>query len=276
MPVANAVRFLMMTLRQKHSRHVGDATMVMFSTDERPPADPATVEAPRGVSEYDYAISLLHDYDCWDEIPDAVRQFLLRKDPAYGTLRHEEWLDKPHFRIRVMGPEYMLAAAEARARDLGMNATIFVAALSNLESRIIGETMGLLGKEVERYDRPLAAPSIHLMGGELVVNTGPNPGSGGRNSEFAVGAAQRIAGSRRIVIGSADSDGCDGPTSFAGGIVDGETMARAEALGLDVAAAQRRHDTSTLLHGLGDAIDTGVLHTNVQDLRVVYVGPHEG
>ncbi|MGI6367621.1 MAG: DUF4147 domain-containing protein [Anaerolineae bacterium] len=277
MPVANAVRFLLTTLREKHSRLVGDATLIMLSTDERPPAMPTALDKPRrNQDEYDYAIQLLHDYGCWDEIPEAVRAHLLRKDPAYGTLRREEWWDRPHFRIRVMGPEYMLAAAERRARELGLNATIMASALSDLEANVVGKTMGTIAREIERHDRPLQAPSVFLMGGELVVNAGAGAGRGGRNSEFVTGAALRIAGSERIVIASGDSDGADGPTDFAGGMVDGFTLARAEAAGLDVHQALRTHDTCTFLQGLGDAFDTGILNTNVQDLRVVYVGAGAG
>ncbi len=273
MLVANAIRNLLVTQRLKDSRHVGEATLIMLSTDERPPATSATLEKPRGITdEYDHAIYLLKEYGCWDEIPEVVRQFLLRRDPAYTTLRADEWYDKPHFRIRVMGPEYMLAAAEKKAAEMGLNATIMASSLSNLESRVVGDTMGYVAREIERYGRPLAAPAVFFLGGELVVTTGKNPGLGGRNQEFVLGAAQRIAGSRRIVIGSADSDGSDGPTDYAGGIVDGETVARAAAAGLDVATELRRHNTNGLLRGIGDAIDTGILKTNVQDLRVVYVG----
>jgi glycerate 2-kinase len=276
MPVANAVRFLLMTLRQKHSRHVGDATLIMFSTDERPPSNPVSLEPPHAkLDEYDYAISLLHEYGCWDEIPESVRRFLLRKDPAYGKLRTEDWYDKPHFRIRVMGPEYMLQAAECKARALGLDTAILCSALSSLESRVVGASMVDIAREIELYNRPLAAPAVFVIGGELVVTTGKNPGEGGRNTEFVVSAACRIVGSRRIVVGSADSDGSDGPTDYAGGIVDGETVGRAAALGLDVETELRRHNTCGLLRRLGDAIDTGVLHTNVQDLRVMYVGPQE-
>jgi glycerate 2-kinase len=267
------VRFLLMTLRQKHSRHVGEATLIMLSTDERPPATSIALPKPRGVSdEYDHAIYLLKEYGCWDEIPEAVRRFLLRKDPAYTTLRQEEWYDKPHFRIRVMGPEHMLAAAERRAAEMGLNATIMASALSNLEARVVGETMAHVAKEIEAHNRPFAAPCVFLLGGEPVVTTGKEPGLGGRNQEFVVGAALRIAGSRRIVIGSADSDGSDGPTDYAGGIVDGDTVQRAAEAGLDVAEELRRHNTCGLLSAIGDAIDTGILKTNVQDLRVVYVG----
>jgi glycerate 2-kinase len=274
MPVANAVRFLLMTLRQKHSRHVRDATLIMFSTDERPPKAPVSLDPPNGMdNEYDYAISLLKEYGCWGEIPEAVRQFLLRKDPAYGKLRTDEWYDRPHFRIRVMGPEYMLDAAELKARALGLHVSILVSALSNLESRVVGDCIAHIAREIEQHDRPLPAPAVFMLGGELVVTTGSNAGEGGRNSEFVVSAACRIAGSRRIVIGSADSDGSDGPTDYAGGIVDGQTLQRAAAAGLDVAAELRRHNTCGLLRGIGDAIDTGILKTNVQDLRVVYVGP---
>jgi glycerate 2-kinase len=276
MLVANAVRFLLMTLRQKHSRHVGDATLIMISTDERPPRNPAVLEKPLGITdEYEHAIYRLKEYDCWDEIPESVRQFLLRRDPAYGTLRPDEWYDKPHFRIRVMGPEYMLAAAEAKARDLGLNATILASALSNLEARIVGDSMAHIAREIEQHDRPLQAPAVFLLGGELVVNTGKNPGEGGRNQEFVCGAAIRIAGSRRIVVGSADSDGSDGPTAYAGGLVDGNTCQRAASAGIDVSEELRRHNSCGMLRRLGDAIDTGILNTNVQDLRVVYVGERE-
>ncbi|MHB1318081.1 MAG: MOFRL family protein, partial [Anaerolineae bacterium] len=276
MMVANAVRFLITTLREKHSRFVGDATLVMLSTDERPPASSAPLPRPRGIAdEYDHAIYLLKEYDCWDEIPEAVRQHLLRKDPAYGTLRQEEWNDKPHFRIRVMGPEYMLRAALERARALGLNSTIMASSLSNLESRVVGDAFGQVAHEIERYDRPLPTPCAFVLGGELVVSAGPGAGQGGRNSEFVAGAAARIARSKRIVIGSADSDGSDGPTDFAGGIVDGYTVERAQAAGMDVHEETRKHNTCALLRALGDAFDTGILNTNVQDLRVVYVGSKE-
>ncbi|MHB1319364.1 MAG: DUF4147 domain-containing protein [Anaerolineae bacterium] len=274
--VANAVRTLLTTLRLKHSRHVGEATFIMLSTTERPPDSLNMRQRPRSIAnEYDYAIYLIKEYGCWDEIPESVRQFLLRKDPAYGHLRQEEWYDKPHFRIRIMGPEYMLAAAEQRGRDLGLNSTILASSLSNLESKVLGDAAGQIAYEVERYGRPFTAPCVFVLGGELVVTAGPGAGEGGRNSEFLAAAALRIAGSKRIVIGSADSDGADGPTSYAGGIVDGHTVERAAGAGLDVHDELRAHNTCALLRGIGDACDTGILNTNVQDLRVVYVGGEE-
>jgi glycerate-2-kinase len=95
---------------------------------------------------------------------------------------------------------------------------------------------------------------------------------GGRSQEFVLATARRIAGSRRIVIASADSDGSDGPTDMDGGIVDGYTFERAAQAGVSISEALKHHDSSTALVALGDAIHTGILRTNVRDLRVIYVG----
>jgi len=271
---ANAVRTLLTTLRLKHSRHAGDAMLIQLSTAERAADSLAMLPSPPGVAdEYERAILVLKEYGCWDEIPESVRQHLLKRDPAYGHLRAEEWYDKPHFRIRVMGPEYMIDAAERRAREMGLNCGVLAISLSNLESSMLGDALGQIAHEVERHGRPLPAPCALVFGGECVVNTGPNPGLGGRNAEFVASASIRIAGSQRIVVGSADSDGSDGPTPYAGGIVDGETYGRAVKKGMDVAEEIRKHNTAALLSALGDSIETGILSTNVQDLRVAYIAP---
>jgi glycerate-2-kinase len=273
MSVANAVRNLLTMLRLKEIRYVGEATYIRLSTDERPPRLKVMVQKRQRTDEFAYAIELLHQYDCWDEIPESVRQFLQRADPAYGLLRTEEWWDKPHFALRVMGPEFMLEAAQARAEELGLNATILVSSLSSLEAATIGEAAAYVAQEVETYNRPIQAPCVLLCGGELVVTTGKGNGFGGRNQEFVLAAAPRIEGSNRIVIASADSDGSDGPTHAAGGIVDGDTFQRAEQAGYDVYDELKRHNAHPVLAALGDTIDTGIQKTNVQDLRIIYVGP---
>jgi hydroxypyruvate reductase len=84
-------------------------------------------------------------------------------------------------------------------------------------------------------------------------------------------AAGRIAGSDRIAVASVDSEGTDGPTEAAGGIVDGETLARAEALGLNLRAELANHNSGGVLAALDDLIVTGVRGTNVRDLRLIYV-----
>jgi len=173
--------------------------------------------------------------------------------------------------FRVMGPEYMLEAAQRRAREIGLTPAIVASSLSDVEAKSAGEVLAYMAREVEYYGRPIEPPCVLLCGGELVVTVGDGKGSGGRNQEFVLAAAPRIAGSEKIVVASADSDGRDGPTDPAGGLVDGLTMGRVREAGFDLHAEVREHNSYPVLRAIGDAIYTGVQGTNVQDLRVVYV-----
>ncbi len=270
----NAVRNMLVTLRQREVRYVDGAAFIQISTDERPVGlrVHAGKSNDRRTSDeaYRYAVEVLKTYRCWDLVSESVRRFLLAADPRYGPLTPAEQA-RVH-RFRVTGPEQMLEAAQRRAAELGLSATILASSLSDVEARSAGEVLGYVAQEAEVFGRPLKPPCVFICGGELVVTVGDGTGSGGRNQEFALATAPRIAGSRRIVVASVDSDGSDGPTEMAGGIVDGETMDRARAAGLDVFAELRQHDSTRVLRRLGDAIFTGVRGTNVQDLRVVYVG----
>ena len=272
----NAVRNMLTLLRSREPRHAGEATYIQISTDERPPGlrvPSAGRDYTRRVGEeaYTYAIDILRRYLCWDRMPRSVRRFLEARDPRYVPISPEERKGRPWYHLRVMGPELMLDAAQRRAEEMGLNAAIVASSLSDVEARSAGEVLAYMAQEAEINRRPLTPPCVFLCGGELVVTVGGNGGSGGRNQEFVLSAAPRIAGSERIVIASADSDGSDGPTDVAGGIVDGYTLDRAEAMGMDVFDELSHHNSSAVLSRLGDTIHTGVRGTNVQDLRVVYV-----
>ena len=67
---------------------------------------------------------------------------------------------------------------------------------------------------------------------------------------------------------SAGTDGTDGPTDAAGAFIDGTTVARASAHGLDANDFLRRQDSYTLLDALGDLHRTGPTGTNVMDLVI--------
>src|SRR5712671_4224258 len=64
-----------------------------------------------------------------------------------------------------------------------------------------------------------------ISGGEVTVSV-RNGGSGGRNQQFALACAQKIAG-EDITVLSAGTDGIDGNSPAAGAVVDGSTLDRA-------------------------------------------------
>ncbi len=103
---------------------------------------------------------------------------------------------------------------------------------------------------------------------------------GGRNQEFTLTAAERIAGSENVLIASADSDGTDGPgrqfdavgdiPALDGGLVDGTTVRRVAEAGIDLRAELHKHNTSPVLWAIGDAI-VATPNISVNDLMVTLI-----
>jgi hydroxypyruvate reductase len=119
-----------------------------------------------------------------------------------------------------------------------------------------------------------SAPVCLLAGGETTV-TVRGHGQGGRNQELAVAAAVALEGfPAPAVVASLATDGIDGASDAAGGIVDDTTTARAAALGLAPAAAfLEANDTRNYLGPLGDLILTGPTGTNVADIVTLVATP---
>lgn len=107
--------------------------------------------------------------------------------------------------------------------------------------------------------------------GELSVKLPAQPGVGGRNQQFALACAVRIAG-MPIAVLSAGTDGVDGSAPAAGAVADGSTCDRATAIGRDAGTALRHCDAHPLFAALGDAITTGPTGTNVRDVRILAHG----
>jgi len=115
--------------------------------------------------------------------------------------------------------------------------------------------------------RKKAARVCLISGGEVTVKV-TNGGVGGRNQQFALACAQKIAGENVTVL-SAGTDGIDGNSSAAGAIVDGTTLDRAKARGLDAQAHLIRFDAYPYFAALGDTIVTGPTGNNLRDLRIL-------
>lgn len=97
-------------------------------------------------------------------------------------------------------------------------------------------------------------------------------GVGGRNAAFVLACVEKIAG-RKITVLSAGTDGIDGNSPGAGAVADGETLARAIALGLDPRASFRESDAYTFFAKLDDTLITGPTGNNLRDLRILLAEP---
>jgi glycerate 2-kinase len=123
----------------------------------------------------------------------------------------------------------------------------------------------LLGRLRELRKR--FSPVCLISGGEVTVKV-TNGGMGGRNQQFALACAEKIAG-ENITVLSAGTDGVDGNSPAAGAVADGTTVERSRAGGLDVGAALLRFDAFPFFKALGDAIETGPTGNNLRDLRIL-------
>jgi glycerate 2-kinase len=113
----------------------------------------------------------------------------------------------------------------------------------------------------------MQVPDLLILGGESTVQV-KGDGKGGRNQHLALLMAKAIAG-KNITVACFATDGTDGPTEMAGAIVDGSTISRAKALGLDIDDYIARSDSYHFFQKLGGGIHTGPTQTNVNDLILV-------
>jgi glycerate 2-kinase len=106
-----------------------------------------------------------------------------------------------------------------------------------------------------------------ISGGEVTVKV-TNGGTGGRNQQFALACAEKIAG-ENITVLSAGTDGVDGNSPAAGAVSDGTTLARAQLSELNARAALEKFDAYPFFSALGDAVETGPTGNNLRDLRIL-------
>jgi hydroxypyruvate reductase len=213
------------------------------------------------------ALACLERHRLLERVPPAVRahleagrrgerpETLKPGDPRLATVQNQI----------VADAGLAAVAALQRARRLGLAAELLTTRLEG-EARELGGFLAALLRGMARDGHPLRRPACLVALGESTVSLGDGPGRGGRNQELVLAAALALEGERDVLLCALASDGEDGPTDAGGALCDGESAARARALGLDPRAHLTRHDSYPLLDALGDLLRPGPTGTNVGDL----------
>lgn len=235
------------------------------------------------------AVATLKRWDAWEAVPEPVRKHLAKADPGQETLKAKDFA-KMSFRIfgLMPGPRQSgkLPAAIRKAGELGFKAVMLADELIEIEASQAGIYMAAVAKTIERRGQPFQPPCALFSSGELVVTVGREKGVGGRNQEFALTAALKIAGSENIVMASVDTDGTDGPgfqfsdgvdgiPCLAGGIVDGQTVDLAGKRGVDIMEELKRHNTTSALWKLNSGI-VATPNISLVDLTVALIMGESG
>lgn len=222
------------------------------------------------------AIRVLRKYDLWYRISEPMREYLERASPTQETPKVQDFE-----RMGIKSQNVVLSdikaaclAAREKAEELGLRSLVLSTSVEG-ESRDVGFVLASIAREIEKYGRPIEPPCAIIAGGETTVTILGRSGEGGRNQELALAASLKIDGSTSIALAAIGTDGTDGPTDMAGGIVDGHTVRRAVEAGIDLTENLKVHNSSHVLKQLGDAIVTGPTGTNVMDLLVIVVEREE-
>ncbi len=209
------------------------------------------------------------DASTCEEASELVRRYRLKLSERAKKLLAEETpkaLDNVTTEITGSVRELCRAAA-AECEKLGYE-VIYLTDRLSCEASEAGRFLGAIA--ASHAGSAGKRRKAFIAGGETVVHL-RGTGLGGRNQELALAAAPFIEGLDAAVF-SFGSDGTDGPTDAAGGYVDGDTMSRLKASGIDIFAALADNDAYHALQASGGLIMTGPTGTNVNDVSIALIG----
>ncbi len=222
-------------------------------------------------TEFQDCLEIINRYNLEEKLPGSVKSHL--KAGLVGEVSETPKPDDPIFSqtytVLVGTNLQALEAAVLEAERLGYSSLI-------LSSMIEGDTTEAarfhtaIVREIVSSGHPLEPPACLISGGETTVVI-RGRGKGGRNQHFALEAALELEGLEKVCLLSGGTDGTDGPTDAAGAVVDGDTVARGLAKGLNPRAFLDENDSYHFFQHLDDLLITGPTNTNVMDLRVILV-----
>jgi glycerate-2-kinase len=217
---------------------------------------------------FDDAINILKRYALWESISERVKDFLIRgvKGEVSETPKSDDPIFKRVHNIIIADNSFACRVAVRELERLGINA-VYLSSSVEGEARYVGSVIGDIIKGIIRGETNFNKPIGIVIGGETTV-TVRGSGIGGRNQELCLSAAFRIRGLRNVIIASIGTDGIDGMTDAAGAIVDGSTIDRGIAKGLDPFKYLENNDSYSFFKALDDLIITGPTGTNVNDILI--------
>ena len=220
-------------------------------------------------STWEDALAVVTRHGVLARLPQAVR--LRLEAGARGEVPETPKPGDP----RLARATWHLIGSRVDAMDAARNAAIDRGfSTITIEAAIVGEARDAGPAFVARaleVSRRLPRPVCVIGSGETTVRV-VGRGRGGRNQELALSVAVDLARlPEPAAFLSIGTDGIDGPTDAAGGVVDTTTLERAQVRGVDLDASLGDNDSFTALERLDGLVWTGPSDTNVGDLQVLVV-----
>ena len=238
--------------------------LTVFISDVPEALDSMVASGPTfpDASTVDECYSLATDNNLIERFPARIQRYFedrsLEETPKPGDARFSQ----SHY-FRLLSNRDAVASASEAAAKLGLVTEVDHGPWDDDFRAVAAANSAALDDLAARH--PGKAVSL-IVGGEVTCPV-TGPGVGGRNQAFVLHAAGLVAGRNRVVL-SAGTDGLDGNSPAAGAVADGQTLARAQAQGLDTARYLAESDSYHFFQTLGDTIEVGYTGNNVRDLRL--------
>lgn len=265
----NIVRKHLSTIKGGRLAAATKAKVVSLIVSDIPGDNPAHVASgptvPDGSTRHE-ALEIIRQYGL--QLPQAALDHL--NSPKADAPRPDDPVFSRHEHHVIASAGVSLEAAAAQAKEHGIEPAILSDAIEG-ESRDVAQVHAAIAREVLGRNRPFSKPVVILSGGETTVTLRAKGGRGGRNGEFALAMALAINGQEGIHLLAADTDGIDGSEDNAGAFVDGGTVKRLRAAGLDARRLLDGNDSYSGFAAVGDLFETGPTGTNVNDFRAILI-----
>jgi glycerate 2-kinase len=216
------------------------------------------------------AFDIIHKYYLQDKVAPSVIDYLTKG--MNGIIKETPRPEDPVFKnvnTFLLGTnKTAVEAARLKAVKSGLVPWA-------IDCNIHGDTVEISKILVEtaiRYQKTESnpKPACLLFGGETTVRV-TGAGIGGRNQHLALSCAILLAGHTGITVLAAGTDGSDGPTDAAGGVVDGNTYNTAITKGIDPQKYLNEFNSYHFFENTAEHVMTGPTRTNVMDIIVVVI-----
>lgn len=220
------------------------------------------------------AIQVFKDKNIWHKITQNVQTHL--ENGAQGIISETAKTGDAIFNNTghtLCGSNTIsLQATSQMAQNLAYDLHLYSDQLSG-EAKHIAEDLVIYAQAL--LSSGINKPNAILAGGETTV-TITGTGLGGRNQEMALAfaiAAEKHQLNANWVFLSGGTDGRDGPTDAAGGIVDQQTIARMRNATIEPKQYLANNNAYHALQISEDLLITGATGTNVADLQILLIQP---
>lgn len=229
-------------------------------------------------SRYKDAVLALNKARIMERIPLSVREYLdagnrgeIAESPKPGDPRLSR-----AFAAVVGGPRTLLRAAARSARSKGLRVRCATRPIEGPAEELVEKYMARAGSMVRSGTGrevfvAVGEPTLTLPHELTSKRSKGALGDGGRSQHLALLMAKAMQGDEHMAFLAAGTDGTDGPTNAAGGIVDGSTIAMLKAAGADADEMLARYDSYAALAKAEARLETGPTDTNVTDLHLLAV-----